>query len=501
MLKLTEVQACLQKAGLLKEIWQDHTCHFSQVQEEEYQAIQYDSRKVTTDSLFICKGQNFKVEFLEMAQEKGALAYLSEKYETAIAGLTAIVVTDIRKAMAVVAQAFYGHPEKDLKIIAYTGTKGKTTSAYFCYTILSKTTSGRCALLSTMETILDGKTAQKSQLTTPESLDLFRMFREAVDYGMTHLVMEVSSQAYKLNRVYGLHFDVGVFVNLSPDHIGPVEHPSFEDYMYCKSELIEHTDVFVLENEIKERDFLLEKAKACHVPVITYGWSKTADYVCEDLGQAQFQVRGNGEDPSLDGKYQIQLLGDFNELNALSALIACQQVGAQQPALKEGLAETVVPGRMECLKTAGYPIVYIDYAHNYLSASALLSFIQAEYPGRQIYVVVGSTGNKAQSRRKDFGRVLSEYADVAILTSDDPQYEDPKDIMAEIRAAMTKEIPCYEIVDREEAVKFALHEAKESAIVVLMGKGRDAFQHINGKDEPYAGDVNIAKNYLGIESE
>ena len=498
---LEEIVELLKEHHLLKEVWQKGKAHFQLLDNETYEQVTYDSRQVEKNSLFICKGQNFKMDFLTMAQEKGAVAYLSETHFPEMEAMTAILVTDVRKAMACVAMAFYGYPQKELKIIAYTGTKGKTTSAYFCKSILDEWTDHHCALLSTMETILDGKTKQKSKLTTPESLDLYAMFREAVDHGMTHLVMEVSSQAYKLHRVYGLTFDIGIFLNLSPDHIGPIEHPTYEDYIYCKSELIENSRLMIIEDEIDQKEFLLEKAAALHVPVITYGKTKAADYEWKPKGSGIFSVITHGSDVELSGDYQTQLLGDFNQSNGLSALIACRQLGADEESLREGLRKALVPGRMECLKKEGEPIVYIDYAHNYLSASSLLSFIKKEYPQQKIYVVVGSTGNKAESRRQDFGRVLSEYADYAVLTSDDPGYEDPREINAEIIAAMDSKVPYTEIVDRKEAIEFILDKATKDDIVVLMGKGRDASQQICGESVPYLGDVTIAKNYLGIESE
>ena len=183
--------------------------------------LSYDSRDVTPSSLFFAKGAAFKPEFLENAVKAGLSFYVAEKdYQV---GIPAIIVSDIKQAMSLVAQAFYQYPQDKLKLLAFTGTKGKTTAAYFAFNILKQ--SHKPAMLSTMNTTLDGKNFFKSTLTTPESLDLFRMMAEAVANGMTHLIMEVSSQAYLTKRVYGLTFDVGVFLNISPDHIGPIEHP------------------------------------------------------------------------------------------------------------------------------------------------------------------------------------------------------------------------------------------------------------------------------------
>ena len=191
-----------------------------------FEKISYDSREVDASTLFFVKGDNFKKEFLEKAVTAGLQLYISEMdFEV---GIPALIVNDVKQAMSLLAMEFYGNPQDKLKLLAFTGTKGKTTSAYFAYHILQQ--SHKPALLSTMNTTLDGEHFFKSALTTPESLDLFKMMATAVENGRTHLIMEVSSQAYLKKRVYGLTFDVGVFLNISPDHIGPIEHPTFEDY-------------------------------------------------------------------------------------------------------------------------------------------------------------------------------------------------------------------------------------------------------------------------------
>ena len=486
----------LKQHHLFKDIAYENQYYYSAaaINHLNFENVTYDSREVTDNTLFICKGNQFKQAFLEQAIEKGATCYVAEQaYDVAVPG---VIVTDVRCAMAVIAMTFYQNPQEALKIIAYTGTKGKTTSAYFCKSIMDEATDHHTALLSTMETILDGRHAKKSLLTTPESLDLFKMMRQAVDYGMTHLIMEVSSQAYKLNRVYGLTFDVGIMLNLSPDHIGPIEHPTFEDYMYCKSQLAEHSRVFILNADMDAFAYFYNKATTFADKVITYG-EKHGDYRYLPKESGHFTV--TGED--LAGDYRIRLLGDFNQSNALSAILACHTLGASQEAIQKGLEKANVPGRMERITTEGAPIVYVDYAHNYLSASSLLKFIQMEHPNSRLFVVVGSTGNKAESRREGFGKVLSEYADVSILTSDDPEFEDPNDIMDDIEEAMTGENEVVRIIDRKEAIEYAITHAKKEDVVVLCGKGRDQYQHIKGERVFYEGDVTLAKKYLGIESE
>ncbi|MDU4839125.1 MAG: UDP-N-acetylmuramoyl-L-alanyl-D-glutamate--L-lysine ligase, partial [Streptococcus salivarius] len=298
--------------------------------------LSYDSRDVTPLSLFFAKGAAFKPEFLENAVKAGLRFYVAEKdYQVEI---PAIIVSDIKQAMSLVAQAFYQYPQDKLKLLAFTGTKGKTTAAYFAFNILKQ--SHKPAMLSTMNTTLDGKTFFKSTLTTPESLDLFRMMAEAVTNDMTHLIMEVSSQAYLTKRVYGLTFDVGVFLNISPDHIGPIEHPTFEDYFYHKRLLLENSRVVIVNSGMDHFDFIAEEVADKEHDF--YG--KNSDNAVKHGSGFSFKASGK-----LAGDYDIQLIGDFNQDNAMAAGLACLRLGANLQDIKEGIAQTSVPGRMEVL--------------------------------------------------------------------------------------------------------------------------------------------------------
>ncbi len=460
--------------------------------------LTYDSRTIQEGSLFFCKGIGFKQSYLEQAISAGAFFYVAETvYEVEHHGV-GIIVTDIKKAMAVISMAFYGYPQNELKIIAYTGTKGKTTAAYFCKYIMELATKKKTALFSTMETILDGKTATKSLLTTPESLDLYRMMREAVTNGMSHLIMEVSSQAYKTNRVYGLSFDVGVFLNISPDHIGAIEHPDFDDYFYCKRQLLHHSKQVILNRDSDYFELLAEFSRAHTSEVLTYGQdSPEADYRFHSLAGGEFEVTSHQDVLGVNGTYGINLLGDFNQGNALSAILATSLVGADQQAIHTGLSKARVAGRMEKMVTGKGTSVYVDYAHNYLSLQTLLSFVRLEHPAGQLYVVIGSTGGKGVSRRADFGRVLSDFADVAILTTDDPGNEAPEMIIADITAALVERVERRIILDRKAAITFALETAKAEDVVVLAGKGNDLYQIVQGQRIPYEGDLKITETLIG----
>lgn len=447
-----------------------------------FQALSYDSRKVDRDTLFFAKGLSFKKEFLEKAVEEGLSYYISEKdYQV---NIPALLVKDVKQAMSLIAMEFYGHPEQQLKLLAFTGTKGKTTAAYFAYNILKQ--SHKPAMLSTMNTTLDGMTFFKSALTTPESLDLFAMMAEAVKNGMTHLVMEVSSQAYLVKRVYGLTFDVGVFLNISPDHIGPIEHPNFEDYFYHKRLLMDNSRAVIVNSGMDY--FEVVRDQVVNKEHDFYG--KNSDNSIQQSQAFDFDVTGK-----LAGHYTIQLIGHFNQENALAAGLACLRLGASTTDIQKGIANTTVPGRMEVLTQKNGAKVFVDYAHNGDSLKKLLEVVTEHQKG-QITLLIGAPGNKGESRRKDFGLLLNHYPTVkVILTADDPNFEDPAEIAKEIASYMTR--PYDVIIDRELAIKTAMGATTDSDdAVIVAGKGADAYQIVNGSKADYLGDLEIAKKYL-----
>lgn len=310
---LEDVRELLLKENLLKEFVSNQGWHLTAPTNFSFETISYDSRQVDESTLFFCKGLNFKEAYLQSAVSQGLAYYVAEQpYEVAAVG---VIVTDIRKAMAILAMAFYDYPQQKLQVIGYTGTKGKTTAAYFTKAILDHTTNKKTALLSTMNTTLDGQTYFKSHLTTPESLDLYRMMAEAVTNGMTHLVMEVSSQAYKTQRVYGLTLDVGIFLNISPDHISPIEHPTFDDYFYCKRQLILNSKTVVLNHESDYFELLKETADLYHIPAIVYGRSPETTYQVTSLsglGHPFALTSHHGQLP-IEAEYDILLAGGFNQ--------------------------------------------------------------------------------------------------------------------------------------------------------------------------------------------
>jgi UDP-N-acetylmuramoyl-L-alanyl-D-glutamate--2,6-diaminopimelate ligase/UDP-N-acetylmuramoyl-L-alanyl-D-glutamate-L-lysine ligase len=483
MITLVQVLEILKKDGNFREIVAGGEYLYRWPADVDFSALSYDSRKVDSSTLFFAKGLNFKKSFLT---DLSAPFYISEiDYGVEI---PAIIVSDVKKAMSLIAMAFYGNPQEQLKLLALTGTKGKTTSAYFAKAILDEMNGGKTALLSTAQTTLDGKTFFKSLLTTPESLDLIGMMATAVENGMTHLVMEVSSQAYKTERVYGLTFDVGVFLNISPDHIGPIEHPTLEDYFYCKRQLLQHSRYFVANAEMTHFNLIKEELEALAIPHDFYG-NGSANTISVSDG-LHFVTDG-----AVSGDFEIRLLGRFNQENALATALATKALGASLEHIRAGLAKAIVPGRMELLTAKNGAHIYVDYAHNGISLENLVKVVESHHTGK-ILLVLGATGNKGENRRHDFGQIIENHSRLeAILTTDDSNREDPK-VIADAIASHVNRPLAFE-ADREMAIKKAIEATKTADdAVIIAGKGADKYQVLNDKREAYIGDAEATQKYL-----
>lgn len=502
-ISLPQIQEILLKKQLLKEIIIDGQWHYApsdKISAKIFHHMTYDSREVGRDSLFFCKGLNFKESFLAQAIAQGLTCYVSENYYEHQAAI-AVVVTDIREAMVVLAQAFYQNPQEQLFTIAITGTKGKTTTAYLTHQLINQLTNHKCALFSSEETILDGKTKMNSSLSTPEALVIYQQMAQAVENKMTHLVMEVSSQAYKIKRVYGLTFDVGLFLNIGHDHISPIEHPTFEDYLYCKRQLILHSKKMILNADMPYFDLLVETCQQAKVDYLTFSEkSVTADYQYTSKSQHDFILKD--QQTNQEQAIHLGLVGEFNHANATAAIMVARLVDSQLSLEQAGqdLSEVSVPGRMNAFYLANGALVLVDYAHNYLSLKAVSHAAKQLKPDGKLIILTGSAGGKALSRRPDMGKAISEEADVAFLTADDPNFEQVASISEEIKAAITN--PSVQVIleeNRKQAILQALAMADSQSAVVLAGKGSEKTIKVNGQAAPYESDIEIVKAYIAEE--
>lgn len=499
-LSITQVQDVLVEHGLIREIIVNGELIYRikdpALLEKKITELSYFSKTAHENTLFICKGAAFKEEYLSDALNHGAQFFVAEQLYQVSSGI-GFIVHDVRKAMAVLAKTFYQAPDERLKIIGITATKGKTTTTYYAKDILQANFPDQVGFISGEEMCLDGTNYMPAHLSTPESLELYSYLAQAVENNLNYMVLEVSSQAYKLDRVYDLDLDVGIFMNITEDHVSPEEHQSMEEYFYCKRQIMHHARTVILSNELPHLSLLKEEAESHAEELLIYGpTSQKADYYYQALSSKEFELRAVEEDfLALDGIYSMTMPGEFNMANAAAALLGGSKLGTSSEKSRKGLENSVVPGRMETYLLDKGTVVIIDFAHNYASLQAVLTYVNENYPDYTSTVVVGSQSHRSELRWSGIARALSQYGDKVYLTADDPGFMHPDEISQEISKEITSDINIYFVPDREEAVRSALQAAEAKEVVILAGKGRESSQFVNGKNEAYIGDYQILKDY------
>ena len=440
----------------------------------------YDSRKVAQGSVFVCiKGAVVDGHtFLPSVCKAGAAAVVVQDEVEVPDGLTVIRVPDTRLALAELSAAYFGHPAEQLKTIGITGTKGKTTTTYMIKSILEHA-GYRVGLIGTIETII-GETHIPAVNTTPESYVIQESFRKMVDAGIDVVVMEVSSQGLKLHRVGGFVFDIGIFTNLEPDHIGPNEHASFEEYMECKGMLFKQCRLGIVNADDEHTEKLLA-GHTCEIE--TYGLSEKADLRAADMelikGKGYLGVKYHAKG-LVDCPVEIHVPGRFSVYNSLTAIAVCHHFKVTTENIQSALRAAKVKGRIEIVKVSDDFTLMIDYAHNAMSLKSLLSTLQEYEPGRLV-CLFGCGGNRSKLRRYEMGEVSGNMADLTIITSDNPRYEEPQAIINDIKIGMSKTDGKFvEIADRKEAIRYAIAHAKPGDVIVLAGKGHEDYQEICG---------------------
>ena len=454
--------------------------------ETEVSGVVYDSRKIKEGCLFICiVGANFDGHtFAKEAAEKGAAAILVSR---AVTGdipehVTVIKVKDTRYAMAFISAAWFGHPAEKLKVIGITGTKGKTTTTYLVKSILEHA-GYKVGLVGTIETII-GDTVIPACNTTPESYILQESFAKMVEAGLDTVIMEVSSQALMQHRTQGFAFDYGIFTNLEPDHIGPNEHASFEEYMACKGLLFKQCLVGIVNGD----DAHTAGVVAGHTCKLeTFGMGKDCMLRAEnpelvhtsgELG-VDFHVAG-----LMDFDVEVPTPGKFSVYNALCAIAICRHFGVEIPVIRQALLQAAVKGRIEKVKISDKFTLLIDYAHNAMALESLLTTLK-EYHPKRLVCLFGCGGNRSRQRRFEMGEVSGRLADLTIITSDNPRFEEPQAIIDDIKTGFAKTNGSFvEICDRREAIAYAISHAEEGDLIVLAGKGHEDYQEICGKKYP-----------------
>ncbi|MDV4150665.1 UDP-N-acetylmuramoyl-L-alanyl-D-glutamate--2,6-diaminopimelate ligase [Clostridium sp. AL.422] len=444
-------------------------------QDVEVNHIQYDSRKIEAGDLFVCltgfevDGHNYALK----AIEAGAKVILCERdINIREEGITVLLVKEGRKALATMSSNYYGNPASKLKLIGVTGTNGKTTTVYLLKSILEKA-GKKVGLVGTIANYIGDKKV-KSERTTPESLELQKLFKDMVEDHCEYCVMEVSSHSLYLDRVYGCEFEVGIFTNLTRDHLD--FHKSFENYYDAKFKLFKRSKTCVINIDDDYGYRIVRDIESLdNKEVRTYSIKDESDFKASEVmlkeGDIHFKV--NGEN------YNSILPGEYNVYNALGAIAAMDVLDIDNRYIAQGLVDVVVPGRCERIGHK-YNIPYdiiIDFAHTPDGLKNILETLK-DYTKNRLIAVYGCGGDRDKVKRAELGRIGTELADLAVITSDNPREEDPMAIIKEIIAGISKS-NYIAIEDRSEAIKLALNMAEEGDVVVLAGKGHENYQITN----------------------
>ena len=452
-----------------------------------------DSRKVEKGSVFVCISGAVSDghKYIPDVAEKGAAAVVVERDVEAPENMTVIRVEDTRYALALMSAAYFGYPAEKLKVIGITGTKGKTTTTYMIKSILDSV-GYKVGLIGTIEAIIGEKRIPAAN-TTPESYTIQQYFAQMVEEGCDCVVMEVSSQGLMLNRTAGIPFEIGIFTNLGHDHIGPNEHKDFDDYKRCKGLLFKQCKVGIANVDDKYFRDVFQGA-TCRTE--TFGFSEEADLRAENvqlvsrpgyLGVA-YHVSG-----VMDFDVEIDIPGTFSVYNSLTAISVCRHFNVPVEKLKEALRKAKVKGRIEMVRVSDEFTLMIDYAHNAMSLESLLTTLK-EYHPKRLVCLFGCGGNRSKDRRYEMGEVSGRLADLTIITSDNPRFEEPQAIIDDIKTGIGRTNGKYvEICDRKEAIRYAIEHGEPGDVIVLAGKGHEDYQEIRGVKYPMDERVLIAE--------
>ena len=439
--------------------------------------IEYDSKKIESGDLFVAISglKEDGHDYIEEAIKKGASSIVvKESYEVPEnQNVTYVKVKDTRIPLAKLAAQYYDNPASKLKMIGITGTKGKTTTAYMIRDILL-VSGKKTGMIGTIYNTYGDKKIEAIR-TSPESLDLQKLLKDMVDADMEYVVMEVSSHALDLDRVYGIHFIIGVFTNLSQEHLD--YHKTMENYLNAKAKLFENSD-FAIINSDDIYTPRLERMIKCKTA--KYGLDNEANITAVDV-----RVNNNYVDFKMYINKMLQTVtinipGRYTVYNALAAIAVTSMLGAQMDAILTALGEIRVPGRSEVVDIQKTFAVIIDYAHTPSSLEAILQNTKRYAKGR-IICVFGCGGNRDEEKRPLMGEIAGKYADFTVITTDNPREESPKKIMKDIEEGIKRTKGLYKVIEnRKEAIKFAMRIAWKNDTIIIAGKGHETYQLLKG---------------------
>ncbi|MGL5694828.1 MAG: UDP-N-acetylmuramoyl-L-alanyl-D-glutamate--2,6-diaminopimelate ligase [Peptostreptococcaceae bacterium] len=403
-----------------------------------------------------------------------------------------LFVEDSRIALSKASANYFGNPSKELKIIGVTGTKGKTTITNYVSEVLNS--SGlNTGVIGTNGTFYNG-ISEKTVNTTPESYELHRIFRKMLDNGVKCVSMEVSSGGIMMNRVEDVDFDVAIFSNLSPDHIGPKEHPTFEHYLECKARLFKLAKHGIINIDDEHAEEIIKYA-TCDIE--RFSMKKISDVMARNIEYSK-EIDSLGVSftcNTRDEKFPCYICspGEFSIYNALAVIAVCRYLGVDKDTMVNSLKHAKVNGRVEVLPVLPYATVIVDYAHNGVSLENILQTLK-KYDHNRLICLFGSVGGRTELRRKELGDVASKECDLCILTSDNPDFEDPMNVIKDI-AESFEGSNCEYLVepDRKVAIEMAIDIAQEGDMIVFAGKGHETYQLIKGERVPFS-EKEIAMN-------
>jgi len=458
-------------------------------------AIYYDSRKVTPGALFFCiEGFRFDGhDFAGEAVAKGAQAVVLRKDVPLPQYVTKVFVEDTRLAMALISRAFYGYPARNIPIIGVTGTNGKTTVTYLIKSILEDA-GKKVGLIGTIANMI-GPKMLPAERTTPESVDLQKLFKDMQDEGVDAIVMEVSSHSLSLKRVAGVEFEVGVFTNLTQDHLD--FHNTLEEYREAKAKLFLQSRQAAINIDDETGRMFAEKVQG---PLWTYGISRTAQVFARDIEITSKGVLFQLFLPDGSSMISLNIPGLFSVYNALAAATACHALGVPIHNIRAGLEKVKgIPGRFELLNPGTEYSVIIDYAHTPDGLENVLKTARDFTKGRVI-TVFGCGGDRDPSKRPIMGEVAGRYSDFCIITSDNPRNEDPMAIIQQIIPGVKKTACPYVVIeDRREAIAYALNHGRAGDVIILAGKGHETYQILKNNQVIPFDEREVVAELLGKE--
>ena len=486
-------------------------------------ALCYDTRDMCSKSVFVCIKGNI-TDAHKLAKEavyRGAVALIVEDIVGVTDDIVVIQVESARKTLAYMSANYWGHPSDDMIMIGITGTKGKTTTAYMMESIL-KAAGFAVGIIGSIE-VKYANTSYAAENTTPESYKIHEILYHMKNNNVQVVIMEVSSQALKMDRVAGIMYDYALFTNLSKDHIGPTEHKDMKEYIHFKSLLFSQCRIAVLNIDDAHVDDMISECKDCEI--IYYGKGR-ADVYADNISMTsvngfpgvRYSLSCAYDDEVLSHVISLRMPGEYSVYNSLAAIAVCSRImgtdetDTRYELMKCVLEDFTVRGRMEIIKSMrGYTVV-VDYAHNELSLESLLQSLRPYTKGLLI-CIFGCGGGRSKIRRYNMGEVSARLSDVTIITDDNPRYEAPESILSDIETGILKvlghenktdylhdfEAGTYIIEeDREKAIQNALSKAGKDDMIVIAGKGHENYQEIKGVRYPL-NDSEIVNNILQWE--